>query len=276
MENIEEIIKETLRRKKRNNITFLTGAGISAASGIPTYRGSDGIWIKGTKFYKPESFGTFKHYDSNQEEVWQYTFFRKKMFSEVKPNQAHYKLVEVADLLKTKFHLLTQNIDNLHQRAGSVNVYEIHGNLRKMRCASECSKEIYDIPKTITLKSQDQDLTKKELELLKCPLCGDFTRPNILWFDENYNERLFKLHSALRIAKNSSLLIILGSSGATNLPQMLVEQTLKYGGFVIDVNLEENTFTKNFKDKKQFYSFNGTALKFLELFERQLIENNKQ
>ena len=270
MDNLEEILKEGLNRQKRNNITFLTGAGISAASGIPTYRGSDGIWIKGTKFYKPESFGTFKHFESNQEEVWQYTFFRKKMFSEVEPNKAHFKLVEVAELLKTRFELLTQNIDNLHQRAGSENVYEIHGNLRKMRCASECSKEIYEIPKAIALKSQNQDLMKKELELLKCPLCGDYTRPNILWFDEYYNERLFKLHSALRIAKNSSLLIILGSSGATNLPQLLVEQTLKYGGFVIDVNLEENNFIENFQSKKRFYSYNGTALSFLQMFENQL------
>ena len=273
MNTIKEIIKEGLNRIKKDNIIFLTGAGVSSASGIPTYRGSDGIWIKGTKFYKPESFGTFKHFSNNADQVWQYTFFRKKMFAEAMPNEAHLSLVTIEKLIQDRFHLITQNIDNLHHRAGSKNIYEIHGNLREMRCSDECSKEIYMIPEEIPLKEHNEDLTYDEKKLLNCPKCGEVTRPNILWFDEYYNERNFKLDTTLRIAKNASLLMILGSSGATNLPNRLVEQTLKYGGFVIDVNLEDNTFTDNFKDKKHYHSYRGSVSDFLNVFQNEIEAN---
>lgn len=269
---IETIIQHGLKRAHKNKITFLTGAGISAASGIPTYRGSDGIWIKGTKFYKPESFGTFQHFNNHADEVWQYTFFRKKMFANAEPNPSHYDLVALESQLGDRFELITQNIDNLHQRAGSKTVYEIHGNLREMRCASECTKAIYKMPSAIELKDQDEDLTMEEQQLLFCPECGDHTRPNILWFDEYYNERIFKVDTCMSIAKRSSLLIILGSSGATTLPNSLVAQTLRYGGYVIDVNLEDNQFTKEFKDKKQFVSYRGTITDFLDLLKKE-IEN---
>ena len=270
MKDFQHIIQNGLSRARRNNITFLTGAGVSSASGIPTYRGADGIWVKGTKFYKPESFGTFKHFSNNADEVWQYTFFRKKMFAEAKPNEAHFSLVSIEGTLRERFHLITQNIDNLHQRAGSKNMYEIHGNLREMRCADECSKTVYRVPEEIALKGHEEDLTYDEKALLVCPKCGEVTRPNILWFDEYYNERNFKVDTTLRIAKNSSLLMILGSSGATNLPNALVRQTLQYGGFVIDVNLEDNSFTENFKDKKHYYSYRGSVAQFLNLFKAQI------
>ena len=188
------------------------------------------------------------------------------MFAEAQPNEAHYKLVEVENMFKDRFNLITQNIDNLHQRAGSNEVYEIHGNLRQMRCASECSKDIYDIPNEIALKEIDEELTQEEKALLFCPECDDHTRPNILWFDEYYNERIYKVDTTMRIAKNSGLLIILGSSGATTLPNELISQTLRYGGYVIDINLEDNEFTKRFKNKKQFFSYRGTALEFLNTF----------
>ncbi len=270
MKELKEAIQKAISIQKRNNITFLTGAGISSASGIPTYRGTDGIWIKGTKHYKPESFGTFEHFSKNADEVWQYTFFRKKMFADANPNEAHYKLVELEKRISERFHLITQNIDNLHQRSGLDKVYEIHGNLREMRCSVECSKDIYEIPKSIPLKAIDEDLTHNEKKLLVCPKCGEDTRPNILWFDEFYNERIFKLYTTLKIAKNSGLLIILGSSGATNLPNRLVKQTLQYGGYVVDVNLEDNSFTDNFKDKKRFYSYRGTILDFLNMLEKEI------
>jgi len=192
------------------------------------------------------------------------------MFAEALPNESHEKLVHIEKKLKERFNLITQNIDNLHQRAGSKNVHEIHGNLREMRCSEECSKEVYKIPDEIPLKNIDEDLTYDEKELLKCVKCGEDTRPNILWFDEYYNERNFKQDTTLKIAKNSGLIIILGSSGATNLPNRLVEQTIKYDGFVIDVNLEDNFFTENFKDKKRFYKFRGTISSFLEEFQKVL------
>ncbi|CAM1372067.1 SIR2 family NAD-dependent protein deacylase [Tenacibaculum xiamenense] len=262
---LKELIFDQINKnnKRRNKVVFLTGAGISAESGIPTYRGTNGIWVKGSTFYKPESFGTFEHFSKNADQVWQYTFFRKKMFHDAKPNKNHRLLVQIENNLQDRFHCITQNIDNLHQRAGTERLYEIHGNLREMRCSEECTKEVYTIPSEISLKRIDEDLTCDEKELLKCTKCGEDTRPNILWFDEFYNERNFKLHSSLKLAKNSSLMIILGTSGATNLPIRLVEQTLKYGGYVIDVNLEDNNFTKSFSTKKRFYSIREDIYSFL-------------
>ncbi|WGH75306.1 Sir2 family NAD-dependent protein deacetylase [Tenacibaculum tangerinum] len=185
------------------------------------------------------------------------------MFNDAEPNKNHELLVTLENKLGDRFHCITQNIDNLHQRAGTKRIYEIHGNLHEMRCSDECSKEVYKIPHKISLKEINEDLTIKEKKLLKCPKCGESTRPNILWFDEYYNERNFKLHSSLKLAKNTTLLIILGTSGATNLPNRLVEQTLKYGGHVIDVNLEDNHFTKSFSMKKQFYSVRKDIHSFL-------------
>lgn len=98
-EQLEEIIKQVYNRKTRNLFTFLTGAGISAESGIPTYRGTDGIWVKGTKFHKPEEFGTFKYFKENPEEVWQYSLYRKKMFKNAIPNESHKLIVEIENLL---------------------------------------------------------------------------------------------------------------------------------------------------------------------------------
>ena len=95
MNELEEIINEISAKKKRNLFTFLTGAGISSESGIPTYRGSDGIWIKGTKFHKPTEFGTRKYFGQNQEEVWQFTLVRKKMIANALPNESHELLVEI-------------------------------------------------------------------------------------------------------------------------------------------------------------------------------------
>jgi len=230
--------------------TFLTGAGISADSGIPTYRGSDGIWVKGTKFHKPEEFGTYSYFVKHPEEVWQYVLFRKKMIESAFPNQSHKMVFDIEQILKERFHLITQNIDNLHRRAGNKNVYEIHGNYREVKCSKAC-KMILPLPDVVKGKEIDEDLTLTEIESLKCPECGEWLRPNVLWFDEYYDEQTHKKFSALKVAKNSGVLFIIGTSGATNLPIEIARNTLKYGGYVIDINIEDNHFTELIKDKKR-------------------------
>lgn len=267
MKTLRDILEEVLSTKNyRNNITFLTGAGLSAASGIPTYRGTDGIWIKGSTVHRPEEFGTFEYFSRHPEHVWHFTLFRKGMFEAVQPNSSHELLVEIEGQLKDKFHIITQNIDNLHLRAGTSEdrIYEIHGNSRTVRCAAECSKDIYPFPEVVPYKKLDEEVTNEEMDRLKCPKCNSVLRPNILWFDEYYNERLFKLQSALKKAKNSGVLIAIGTSGATTLPQRLVNQTIKYGGYVIDVNLEDNELTELIKDKKRGVSYRGTSEAFLQ------------
>lgn len=247
---LKEIIEEVCAKKHRNQITFLTGAGISSDSGIPTYRGSDGIWVKGTQFHKPEEFGTKKYFDAHQEEVWQYSLFRKKMIEEALPNDSHKSIARIEKLLGEKFHLITQNIDNLHRRAGNQRIYEIHGNYREVKCSADC-KEILAIPAILTGKEQKEDLKPDEIEALKCPNCGSWLRPNILWFDEYYDEKTNKKFSSLKVAKNTGLLIIAGTSGATSLPQEIAKTTIKYGGYVVDLNIEDNHFTNLLQNNKR-------------------------
>jgi NAD-dependent deacetylase len=249
MKNLKQILEENYHKEFRNKFTFLTGAGLSSDSGIPTYRGVDGIWIKGTKFYKPEEFGTFKYFKQSPEEVWQYTLSRKKMFENAKPNESHLLIAEIEDVLGDRFHLITQNIDNLHQKAGSKRVYEVHGNIREAKCSNLC-RGIIPLPDEVKSKDNDEDLSNQEIELLKCPKCGSWLRPNILWFDEYYDEKTNKKHSSLKIAKNSGVLFVLGTSGATNLPLEIVRTALRYGATVVDINIEDNNFTKLLENKK--------------------------
>ncbi|GGP01425.1 NAD-dependent protein deacylase [Cloacibacterium rupense] len=270
-EQLEEIIKQVYNKKNRNLFTFLTSAGISSESGIPTYRGIDGIWIKGTKFHKPEEFGTFKYFKENPEEVWQYSLFRKKMFENASPNESHKQIVEIENLLNDKFHLITQNIDNLHRRTGSKRIYEIHGNNREIKCSNGC-KGIQFLPEEIKGKEIDEDLTEKEIELLKCKECGAWMRPNILWFDEYYDEKTNKKFSSLKIAKNSGILFIVGTSGATNLPMAIAETTLKYGGTIVDINTEDNLFTELIKDKKNKIIIRETSTNTLKII-NEIIKN---
>lgn len=248
-QQLEEIIHQVYRKEKRNLFTFLTGAGISSDSGIPTYRGIDGIWVKGTQFHKPEEFGTLRYFRQHPEEVWQYALFRKKMFENAAPNESHFELAEIEGMLKDRFHLVTQNIDNLHRRAGSTRLYEIHGNNREIKCSNGC-KGIISLPEEVKGKNIDEDLTEREIELLTCPDCGHWMRPNILWFDEYYDEKTNKKFSALKVAKNSGVLFIAGTSGATNLPLAIAETALKYGAYVVDINTEDNHFTELIKNKK--------------------------
>lgn len=273
IELLEQAIQETLNKSHRNHFTFLTGAGISAESGIPTYRGADGIWVKGTTYHKPEEFGTLAYFKEHPEEVWQFALFRKKMFSEVKPNESHNAIVHLEQLLQERFHLITQNIDNLHNRAGSQRIFEIHGNNREIKCSEGC-KGIFPLPEGVQLKELTEDLTESEKALLKCNTCGSWMRPNMLWFDEYYDEITHKKHSALKVAKNAGMLFILGTSGATTLPQEIARTTLKYGGVIVDVNIEDNHFTEILKNKKRKIIVRKSSAEFLReltaIFEKSL------
>lgn len=268
---LENIIHSVYHKEKRNLFTFLTGAGISSDSGIPTYRGIDGIWVKGTQFHKPEEFGTLKYFRQHPEEVLQYSLFRKKMFESASPNESHFELAQIENKLQDRFHLLTQNIDNLHRRAGSQRIYEVHGNNREIKCSNGC-KEILTLPQEIQGKDIDEDLTDRDKELLTCTRCGHWMRPNILWFDEYYDEKTNKKFSSLKVAKNSGVLFIVGTSGATSLPIAIAETALKYGAFIVDINTEDNNFTDLIRDKKNAVIIREKSTDVLKVI-RETVEN---
>jgi len=259
---LKNIIEEVFRKEKKNKFTFLTGAGISSDSGIPTYRGTDGIWVKGTKFHKPEKFGTFEYFIKNPEEVWQYTLFRKQMLENAEPNESHKILAEIENDLKDRFQLITQNVDNLHRRAGSENLFEVHGNYREVKCSGSC-REIRPMPKELKGKELTEEMSQEEIDAVKCPNCGAWMRANVLWFDEFYDEKINKIESSLKVAKNTGVLFIIGTSGATNLPMQIAKTTIQFGGYVVDINIEDNTFSDYLSTKKNKLVLRGKSIDFL-------------
>lgn len=277
MSYIDSILQERLADfySKSRKLTILTGAGLSADSGIPTFRDKDGFWTVGSVNYMPEEMGTYKMFLDKPLEVWKWFLYRFSICSKALPNVGHFAIKELEDIFADRFKLITQNVDGLHFKALSSRekTYLIHGTLEKARCGSECSNELYRYP-DITL-DKGQELPIEQIRKLKCPKCGNYLRPHVLWFDEMYNEKYFKLDSSMRTAKETGLLLIVGTSGATNLPQIIVESVLSRQGIIIDINPNENYFSHIANKEKNGYVLTGKSSdilpEFVKLF-RKLVE----
>lgn len=258
--------------KGSGRITVLTGAGISAESGIPTFRGPEGFWTIGSKEYQPQEMATFRMFVQKPLEVWKWYLYRIGICRKAEPNAGHLALVEMERLFKDRFTLITQNVDNLHIRAGSSRkqTFQIHGNIFFMRCGNECSLKTYPIPGEISGKEKGEDLSEKEHKLLRCPDCGQRARPHVLWFDEMYNEHHYLYDSSLKVSAETELLLVAGTSGATNLPNLIVQEVKNHGGIIVDVDIEPNPFSNlALKSKQGFFirAPSGDALpRILEMF----------
>ena len=227
-------------------ITILTGAGISAESGIPTFRGPEGYWTVGSKVYQPQEMATFHMFSQIPDEVWTWYLYRLGVCNAAQPNPGHYALVAMEQHFGDRFTLITQNIDGLHLRAGNSleRTYQIHGNVSSMRCSLECSEEVYPIPEIVRPKKKEEKLSDSDRHNLRCPLCGARTRPHVLLFDESYNEHHYHFYSSLHTARQTSLLIIVGTAGATNLPNQVAREVYRNDGIIVDINIEPNPFSQ--------------------------------
>ena len=239
---------ETLRNLPLadQQITVLTGAGISAESGIPTFRGPEGYWTIGSSEYHPQEMATLRMFQKHPDEVWPWYLYRLFVCISATPNAGHQALVEMERLFKDRFMLITQNVDGLHLSAGNSleRTYQIHGNLQYMRCSRACGQPLLPIPLQLARKDKTGGLTAEESALLQCPSCGQRTRPHVLWFDETYDEEYFHFYSALEVARRTTLLIVIGTSGATNLPNQIVAEVFRAGGMIIDINIEPTHFSR--------------------------------
>lgn len=277
-EEIKDKITEQLNGKRK--VTFLVGAGLSAESGIPTFRDKDGYWISGSRNYMPQEIGTKKMFDVNANEVWRWYLYRYSICSKAKPNIGHKSLSKIEELIPRRFSLISQNVDGLHfpEESEIKNLYLIHGDLRFMRCSEECTRELFKIPEEIVEKewTKESKISMDDLEKLVCPNCGEMTRPHVLWFDEYYDEPYYHLHQVLKIAKETGLLFIVGTSGATNLPRKIMESTASRQGVIVDINPNENDFTYKLERMKNGYhwrSKSGIALKALAEFVENKVSN---
>lgn len=238
---------DAVRRVIENggSLVVLTGAGISAESGIPTFRGPEGYWTVGSREYRPEEMATSAMFSRFPDEVWQWYLYRLGVCRRAEPNSGHAAVKAMEDLLGDRFTLITQNVDGLHLRAGNsrARTFQIHGNIDFMRCAGECSGDIYPVPAGIEPKGKDEPLTDADREALTCPRCSGRSRPHVLWFDECYDEARYRFNSSINAAVAADLLIIVGTSGATNLPMQVGQIAADRGALLVDVNPDPNPFS---------------------------------
>ncbi|MGL5034592.1 MAG: SIR2 family NAD-dependent protein deacylase [Microcystaceae cyanobacterium] len=205
-----------------HNIVILTGAGISVASGIRPFRGENGLWEE----INPLEYVTASALETNPLAVWQFHSSLRQQLTSIQPNIAHLKLAEFEAQLSPRqtFTLITQNVDHLHQNAGSRNVIEIHGTIYRTRCSNSlCSLEPF----------MDRAIYE---ELPTCNLCGSVLRPDTVLFDEPlpvYEEWLVK--KALR---DCDLFMAIGTSGMVSPASNYVRSADYAGARTILINLE--------------------------------------
>ncbi len=211
-----------------NRKVAFTGAGISVESGIPPFRGAEGLWSK----YNPE-FLDIDFFYRHPAESWKlikeifYDFFGK-----AKPNAAHYALAELekANLLDA---VITQNIDNLHQEAGSKTVYEFHGNSRRLIC-TECENSL--------------PVQKTNLDVLppRCPDCHGILKPDFIFFGEAIPEPANSLSFAE--AEKADLFILIGTTGEIMPASMIPDLAKQSGAKIIEINIEPSAYTRRITD----------------------------
>jgi NAD-dependent deacetylase len=233
-------------REGRGLLVVLTGAGISAESGIPTFRGREGYWVVGAREYQPQEMATWGMFQRDPAAVWAWYLYRRGVCRRASPNAGHQAIEGLERRLHDHFCLITQNVDGLHLRAGNspARTYQIHGNIDFARCAGDCHPELWPLPMSLGMDlSRASCLTDEQLAQLRCPRCHGWARPHVLWFDECYDEARFRLDSSLDAATAAELLLIVGTSGATSLPQAIVRRAVGAGALIVDINVELNPFS---------------------------------
>lgn len=200
------------------SVCVLTGAGISAESGVPTFRGEEGLWKK----FKPEELANFDAFIRNPELVWEWYSYRKKLISDVQPNPGHYALAEMQNLIRD-FTLVTQNVDNLHARAGSRGILELHGNIMRSYC-SRCRRPA------------SEELLQEAQKVPVCGHCGGLIRPDVVWFGEYLPPGVFE--EAVDAARRCDLLLCVGTSGVVYPAASIPVTAKEHGAFVLEINAE--------------------------------------
>ena len=232
--------------KKAQRVGVLTGAGISAESGIPTFRGKDGLWNK----YDPVDLATLEAFRSNPLKVWQWYLWRMWLISKAKPNAGHLSLAEMEKLFPA-FLLITQNVDGLHRLAGSKNLVELHGNIFEGKCR-DCGKvfgeeefsELFALADRKRLEKMSEEEFKrvvlnslKEEELPACPICGSIVGPGVVWFGESLPEDA--LERAFAFAEKSDVFFSVGTSAVVQPAASVPLIAKRQGAVLVEVNPEE-------------------------------------
>lgn len=220
MEFKKEFIEKIKSAKK---IVFITGAGISAESGIPTFRGTDGIWNK----MKPEELASFNGFMKNPDLVWEWYQHRRNIIRNVQPNPGHFAIAELEKYFDVT--VVTQNIDNLHRRAGSSKIYELHGNIERNFCIN-CHTFYNDEEFTITQK-----------KVPTCKKCGGLIRPDVVWFGEMLPQDQFT--GGETAAEWSDICFVVGTSSVVFPAAYIPQSAKRAGSYLVEINIESTDLT---------------------------------
>jgi NAD-dependent deacetylase len=203
-------------------VTALTGAGVSAGSGVPTFRGADGLW----KNFRAETLATRDAFESDPTLVWEWYDWRRGMIQHARPNAAHDVLARWTRE-RPGFTLITQNVDGLHERAGAERIIRLHGSIWHVRCWRACAAGRRDWIDTAVPQPRIPPL---------CPHCGDFVRPGVVWFGESLNPDDV---SAAVAATNCEVFLTIGTSAIVYPAAGLVHQAKQRGALIVEINIDD-------------------------------------
>jgi NAD-dependent deacetylase len=232
-QNIKEKIKDL------DKFVFLTGAGISKESGIPTFRGSEGLWRK----YDPMKLASISGFYKDPKLVWEFYKYRQELLYSCSPNLGHVSIANF-EKIKEESYVLTQNIDGLHEKAGSKNIIELHGNILKVEC-TKCN-------------FKDKIIKQKIEEPLPpiCKICKSVLRPSVVLFGEPLKQEVWT--KAEQISNNCDVMFIVGTSLNVGPVNQLPLYAKRNGAILIEVNPEPTIFTQIMD-----YSVHGSATEML-------------
>jgi NAD-dependent deacetylase len=214
MQGVEEVVGRLARAR---SVTVLTGAGVSAASGVPTFRGPGGLWRQ----YQPEELATPQAFARNPALVWEWYAWRRERIAGCSPNTAHDVIAEWSRRLP-RFALITQNVDGLHERAGTQHVIRFHGSIWDLQCWNGCGGAAW----------RDDRVPLPEMPP-RCPSCGGLARPGVVWFGEGIDPAV--LEQSERAAR-CDLFLVIGTSSAVYPAAGLTAMAASSGACTVEIN----------------------------------------
>lgn len=230
---MDELVK---RLRPDARITVLTGAGVSAASGVPTFRGADGLW----KNFRPETLATADAFSRDPKLVWEWYAWRRARIASCEPNAAHHALADWSRRFPN-FTLITQNVDGLHESAfataasrpaGPLDVIRLHGSIWEVRCWDGCRES--------PAQWRDDTLEFDELPP-RCPHCGGLVRPGVVWFGESPDPMIVARAGR---AADCDVFITVGTSAVVYPAAGFIDQARRYGAYTVEINPEATPATR--------------------------------
>jgi NAD-dependent deacetylase len=234
------------RLARAQRVAALTGAGISAESGVPTFRDADGLWQR----FRPEELANVNAFLSNPELVQSWYRHRREVLQNVLPNPGHDALAQFAEMFDS-FTLITQNVDNLHQQAGSPDVIELHGNITRSYCI-DC--ELGD------------DLDEVDTEIIRCRSCDGLIRPDVVWFGEMLPVDAFE--RAEIESRKADVFLSIGTSGVVYPAAGLPLAAADAGAYTVEINIEPSAIAMHLDEVVQ-----GPSGEILPTLAERIIEH---